>query len=415
MTAPIRLTTQWGRAPISALNSAQVNYLLVGLAAAQAPPQRAALNLCLVLDRSGSMQGAKIAALRAAVSRVIDRLSDDDVLSVIVFDEQAEVIVPAALIGDRTALQAAVAAISEQGGTAMAQGLRAAQQQIGQHRDARRVNRIVLLTDGQTWGDEDECRRLAAELGAAATPISAFGLGDEWNARLLEDLAAAGGGQADYIADAGDIDRFFQTTLRAVQTTVLQQIRLVLRPTAGVELRALHRVLPLVQALTAQPSTERSEFLLGDLTTDIPQQVLIDMLVPARTAGEYRLAALQVFGRPLGGAEQLLAERELVLELTDQAALVTVDPAVMNLAERVSAFKLQTRALQELEAGSVAGATRSLRAAATRLLDLGETVHAAQVEQQATRLEQQQQLSAADEKSLRYVTRRLTQRLDETE
>ncbi len=415
MTGQLRLTTQWGRAPISALGSAQVNYLLIGLAAGQAAPQQAALNLCLVLDRSGSMQGAKIAALRAAVSRMIERLSSDDVLSVIVFDEQAEVIVPAAPVGDRSAVLAAVAAIGEQGGTAMAQGLRAAQQQIAPYRSAQRVNRIVLLTDGQTWGDEEACRRLAAELGADATPISAFGLGDEWNTRLLEDLAAAGGGQADYIAAAADIDRFFQSTLRAAQATALQQVRLVLQPTAGVELRALHRAVPLVQAVAAQQDGDRAVYLLGDLTTETPQQVLIDLLLPARPAGEYRLARLQVFGRPIGGAEQLLAECDVVLELTDDAALVQVVPAVMNLAERVSAFKLQTRALQELEAGSIAGATRSLRAAATRLLDLGETTHAAQVEQQAARLEQQQQLSAADEKVLRYVTRRLTQRLDSTD
>lgn len=408
------LTIQWGREPLPVLESAQVNYLVIDVQTVQAAAAVIPLNLCLVLDRSGSMQGAKITALRAAVARVIERLSARDILSVIVFDEQAELIVPATAVTDAAPLQAAVAAIQEQGGTALSQGLLLAQQQVALHAAADRLSRVVILTDGQTWGDEEICRTLAGQLAAAGVPITAFGLGAEWNAQLLEDLAAAGNGRADYIDDAAAIDTFFQQMIRSAQSTTVQQARLVLRPLAGVEVRAVHRVRPLVQQLALQPSAERTYVIgLGDIAAHESPQVLCDLLLPARPAGEYRLMQLQLIGTVPGGSEATLAQADVLLRVVQDAALVTVRPDVMNLAERVSAFKLQTRALHELEVGQVVGATRSLRAAATRLLDLGEVEHAAQVEQQADRLEQQQQLTAEDEKALRYKTRRLTQRLDD--
>ena len=85
----------------------------------------------------------------------------------------------------------------------------------------------------------------------------------------------------------------------------------------------------------------------------------------------------------------------------------------MNLVEKVTAFKLQTRALSEAEAGNVAGATQKLRAAATRLLDLGELDLAKKAEEQASALESGNQVSAERQKELRYATRRLTQKLEE--
>ena len=85
----------------------------------------------------------------------------------------------------------------------------------------------------------------------------------------------------------------------------------------------------------------------------------------------------------------------------------------MNTVEKVTAFKLQTRALSEAEAGNVGGATQKLRAAATRLLDLGETDLANTMEQSAQQLEKDGQIKSADQKALRYATRKLTQKLEE--
>ncbi len=110
----------------------------------------------------------------------------------------------------------------------------------------------------------------------------------------------------------------------------------------------------------------------------------------------------------------LEAREDIILEYTHDPQLVRqYDPAVMNLVEKVTAYKLQTRALDEARMGNVAGATQKLRAAATRLLELGETDLAQAAKTEADNLERSGQMTAAGTKKLRYQTRKLTQRLPE--
>ena len=96
---------------------------------------------------------------------------------------------------------------------------------------------------------------------------------------------------------------------------------------------------------------------------------MIEMMVPSRAAGAFRVAQAELHYSLLGQPEQVI-KQDVMLTFTADAGAPQYDPKVMNLVEKVTAFKLQTRALSEAEAGNVAGATQKLRAAATRLLDL---------------------------------------------
>src|SRR5690242_7588080 len=105
MSDTVTLTCTWGRAPLPASGSAQVAYLLIEtqpVAAAEAVP----LNFCLVLDRSGSMQGAKLAAMKEATKRVVDTLTPQDIVSIVIFDDQVDVVLPATPATDKEAIKA---------------------------------------------------------------------------------------------------------------------------------------------------------------------------------------------------------------------------------------------------------------------------------------------------------------------
>ena len=80
----ITLTCTWGRAPLPASGSPQIAYLLVEAQAA-AKSEAVPLNFCMVLDRSGSMQGAKLAAMKDATKRVIDTLTPQDIVAIVLF------------------------------------------------------------------------------------------------------------------------------------------------------------------------------------------------------------------------------------------------------------------------------------------------------------------------------------------
>jgi Ca-activated chloride channel family protein len=142
---------------------------------------------------------------------------------------------------------------------------------------------------------------------------------------------------------------------------------------------------------------------------------LLELIAPPRPAGIYRLAqALLACDDPARALAGLKTRADVVVEYTsDPARAAQTVPQVMHVVEALSAYKLQRRAQADLDAGDVAGATRKLRTAATRLLDMGEEELAAAVEQQAAELEQSGQTDPRLTKKLRYETRKLTQKLTE--
>jgi Ca-activated chloride channel family protein len=400
--------------PLLVSNAPQVNYLLLEAqpVAESSPP--VPLNFCLVLDRSGSMKGAKLANMKDATRRVIEMLTPQDAVSLVVFDDTVQVVFPAMLAADKTALLSQVETIEEMGGTAMSLGLQAGQAELQRYLGPDRVSHMLVLTDGQTWGDEETCVAIAKSLGDMGVSITALGLGTEWNEKLLDDLADSTGGSSDFVADPANIGKYFQRTLQQAHGTIAQEARLLLRLVRDVTPRSVHRATPTIANLGYQPIGENEVAVkLGDLAYGVVNSVLIDLMLPARASGSFRIAQAELHFTPVGQTDQRVIKQDILLEFTTDSKVASYNPRIMNLVEKVTAFKLQTRALAEAEAGNVSGATQKLRAAATRLLDLGELELASKTQQQADQLEQGTELSAETQKEIRYATRRLTQKLEE--
>jgi Ca-activated chloride channel homolog len=413
MADMVTLTCSWGRAPLPNPGTPQINYLLVEAQPAAPPPRTMPLNFCLVLDRSGSMQGAKLNNMKKATKRVIEQLTSQDVVSLVVFDDTVQVVVPATPAMDKEVLLDRIDTIEENGGTAMSLGLQAGQDELRTHAGPGYLSHMLLLTDGQTWGDEDTCRNIAESLGKDQVQITALGLGDEWNEDLLDHIADLTNGSSDYIADPNTIDQFFQRTVQAVQGTAARDVRLLLRLIGDVTPRAVHRITPGIANLGYQPIGQNEVSVrMSDLAYENQSSVLLDLMIPPRAVGTFRIAQAELHFVPVGSQAEEMIKQDVLLDVVAEARQAVYNPRVMNLVEKVTAFKLQTRALEEAEAGNMSGATQKLRAAATRLLDLGELELAEKAQTQANQLEQGADLSSEDQKTLRYATRRLTQRLD---
>jgi Ca-activated chloride channel family protein len=189
----------------------------------------------------------------------------------------------------------------------------------------------------------------------------------------------------------------------------------VFRLAGGVTPRQIWQVLPMISNLGYRPLSDRDvQVELGELEKGQPRSLLLEMLVGARPAGRYRLAQAEISydvpGLNLVGEK---VKTDILLEFTADAARARqYDAEVMNLVEKITAFKLQTRALEDAKMGNVEGASQKLRAAATRLLDLGEDELAQSALEEADNLDKTGQMSAKGTKKLRYETRKLTQRLN---
>ena len=417
MAGEVSLQCTMGKPNVPVTNTQQLAYVLIeakptgAMADVQMP-----LNFSLVLDHSGSMAGEKLQNLKEAVKLVLDQMQPQDYVSLIIFDDKAKVVSPSQPVTNKAHLKSLVDGIKDGGGTEMSKGMKLGLAEVQKALDPSRVSRVLLLTDGQTWGDEDQCQQLGGDAGRLGSPITALGLGDDWNDELLDAIANTSGGTADFIDVPHKIQQHFQSTLRSMQATVVNNAQLVLRLVEGIKPRQVWRVIPLISQLSPRALSDRDvQVHLGDLEKGQGQVVLVELLLPPRSAGSYRIAQAEVsYDVPAAGVVGEKARSDILLAFTDDPSLAQqYDPRVMSLVEKVTAFKLQTRALDEAKAGNIAGATQKLRAAATRLLEMGEAELAAAAEEEAKRLEQGQAMSAAGTKKLQYETRKLTQKLDQ--
>ena len=152
---------------------------------------------------------------------------------------------------------------------------------------------------------------------------------------------------------------------------------------------------------------------LGSLDSKRGQAMLIEARVPSQKAGKFRLGQVEVaYDVPSRGITGQSVKADLFVMFTDDAASAAkVNAEVMNLVEKVTAFKLQTRALTDAEAGNNAAATQKLQSAATVLLNLGEDDLAEAAEKEILSLKRTGAFTAAGTKKLEYGTRKLTQAL----
>jgi len=415
MAEQLKLEATLNKPAVPVTSAQQLLYVLIEAVPDEVVAQvRMKLNFGFVLDRSGSMRGEKIDRLIEAVELALSRMQADDLVSVTIFSDSARVLVPSTRLSSRSSLAAQVRRIRAGGGTEMSRGLSLGLREVYQHRETDRINQVLLLTDGQTHGDEPQCLKLAREAGEHQIPIQALGLGDDWNENLLDEIGTISGGDADLVAGADDIVPIFTQTVQRSQQAVLKNAHLTLRLVAGVSPRQVWQVTPMISNLGYTPLGEHDvQVSLGDLDAVEGKAILVELLVPARRPGRYRLAQTEVtYDIPLLGLRGASVRAPIVVDYTgDQNLTSRYNPRIMNIVERVTAFKLQTRALQEAEMGDIAGATRKLRAAATRLLELGEQDLATAATTEADNLERSGHMSSGGSKRLRYQTRKLTQKL----
>jgi Ca-activated chloride channel family protein len=396
------------------LKTQQLAYVYIQVEAGESIAEvRTPLNIALVLDKSGSMEGAKIISLRKAAKNVIDMLDPDDYVSIIAFSDRVYPIVTSTQAANKVDLKKEIDGIRDGGGTAMSGGMRRGMGELEKQLSPDRLNRMLLLTDGETFGDESDCRQLGTEMESKGIVIQALGLGEDWNEDLLDEVAENSGGRADFVEKPEEISDVFQTTVQRMQATAMQNAELVLRLVNGVTPRQVWQVTPIIENLGYRPlSDEAVQVQLGEVDKDEGISLLVELLISPRPEGAFRIAQAEVnYDVPALGLVGEKVRTDIMIDFSSDANLTKqYDAETMNLVEKVTAFKLQTRALNAAKMGDVDGASRQLRAAATRLLQVGEKQLAEAAMEEAKNLEEQGQMSSGGAKKLRYATRKLTRK-----
>lgn len=459
MSHPLTITAQFSQDALPANNSVRLLYVLVELSAGDmqfgAPLP---VNLTMVVDTSDSMSvpilsqkqfdelarlgrvsetmvdgvpvwhfenipgpytldaSRSIDYVKRALHSALEQIAPQDHFALVAFAREAMVVIPNQSGQNKRELLKAIDTLDTLplgNDTYMAMGITRGLEQLQTAFSRDSTNRLVILTDGFTQ-DAAQCRALAQNAARQGISVSTMGLGVEFNEELLISIADMSGGEAYFIREPSEIPSALRHELAGAQKIALRNLLLRMRFMSGVELRRVHRVNPIISDLGALPLTDRGfDLTLGDLARQTTLALMLELVVPPRPEGNYQIAHLIAeYDVPHLGIERQKQRENLIIPYTANLAAAPINPTVMNRAEKLSAFKLQTRALEDANRGDIANATRKLQSAATRLINMGEQRLAQQMLNEAANLELRGRMSAEGTKQLRYETRKLTQKLE---
>lgn len=418
MSPGIRLQRTLSRTELAASGEQQLLYVLLEAMPEGLPNQttKLPLNLCLLIDRSSSMRGERMQQVKDAAAKIIDQLGQDDTFSLVTFNDRAEVVVPAQRATRKPDLKRAANSIEAAGGTELATGMALAVQEIQRSLHSRNISRLMLLTDGRTYGDEGRCVEIARRAQSREIGLTALGIGSEWNEDLLETMTARPNSRAQYITSASEITQVFNDELQRMHSIFAQRVELQVSVRPGGMLRSVDRVRPFIASVPVAEASERNwTGSLGDWPGSDVHAFLLEVVVPPLEAGEVPLLKLSLRYDLPGANLRNQTTEDIVRVQVQPAANVgyAVDPQVKHWLERLVAYRLQSSAWQDLESGRIEEATKRLQMAGTRLFEAGERELARTVQEEATRLLRSGAASDEGRKRIRFGTRGLMGRTSE--
>lgn len=373
------------------------------------------LNLCLILDHSGSMGGKSLETVKTAACLLVDRLSPEDRLSVVVFDHRAKVLVPNQLIKDPESIKRQIKQLSAEGGTSIDEGLRLGIEELAKGKQDT-VSQAFLLTDGENeHGDNERCLKFAQLAASYNLTLNTLGFGDNWNDKVLEKIADAGMGTLSYIQQPNQAVTEFGRLFNRMQTVGLTNAYLLISLMPNVrlaELKPIAQVSPDTIDLPIQAESDgRLGVRLGDLMTDVERVVLVNIYVGQLPEGKQAIANIQVRydnpaqNNPIG----LYSPNLPIYAHVTRDYQPALNPQVKQWILALAKYRQTQLAETKLQQGDRAGAATMLQTAAKTALQMGDNNGATVLQVSATRLQAGEELSESDRKKTRIVSKTVLQ------
>ncbi|HEY6359968.1 MAG TPA: VWA domain-containing protein, partial [Vicinamibacterales bacterium] len=233
--------------PLVRAAARSTRYLHIAFAAPVVPSRadRRPLSVAFVLDRSGSMGGAKIRLARQAVDAAVRLLTPDDLFSIVVYDDRVDVLVAAtqATAEARRLALDRLAAIDARGATDLHTGWLRGCEQVADSASPDTIARCILLSDGLAnhgMTDREVLATRAAQLRSTHVVTSTLGVGADFDERLMKAMASSGGGNFYYVEQPQQIEDVLTSELGEALEVVARRARVDIDLPAGVEAELMH-------------------------------------------------------------------------------------------------------------------------------------------------------------------------------
>lgn len=337
---------------------------------------RTPLNLCLVIDRSGSMEGPPLDYVKQACNHVVDLLAPDDVLSIVTFEETVDVVMPPQRVTNRQAIKDGIQRIMPGNTTNLYDGLLLGAQQVMSLNDPGRATRLVVLTDGDpTAGIKDHHALVAhaGEIKQRGITSTFLGFGPDYNEELLASMAKRAGGNYYYIAQPHLIPEVFRTELEKLMTVVARNLQLNVKLARWVNMRGPQ---------TASGGAEVS-ISLADMERGTTLQQVFDFDFTNHPLGHYRVAAGRLTYDDILTGKTETIDLDFIIEFTADSARYSApqNPRVAQAAQIQAASRVVEKTIMGLKTGMITsmGAVQELQKTQMLLMQEGRTAEAQEV------------------------------------
>ena len=344
-----------------AKSSSGETYLLaqVGAASDRVTVSATPMNLALVIDRSGSMKGERIANAMNAAVFALERMRDGDSISVVAFDTVAQVVVAPTTIaaGNRPSIEAAIRAIRLGGDTCISCGLQEAMAQLSRSSlGSGRLDRMILLSDGVTNAgvrDMPGMRAMANRMHVRGVTISTIGVDVDFDEKMMAAIANEANGHHYFVANASGLAGVFGQEFDDLLASVASEAELTIALAPGVEV---------LEVFDRSFRREGDKLIVpfGTFSGKQEKTILVKLRVPTDREGDAPVADLKLAYRDLVKKTNASCDASLALAVKDSAA--ALDPFVAARLERSRTAQTLTEANVLFEAGRVGEARAKLAA-----------------------------------------------------
>ena len=311
------------------------------------------LNLSIVLDRSGSMEGEKMVRAREAAMFCVDQMLPTDRLSVVTFDDHIEVLFPSEPVTNKQSMKDLISRVTARGSTALHEawvrgGLTVSERMLDQG-----INRVVLITDGLAnvgITNTDEIVTQAMGLYQRGVSTSTIGIGADFNEDLLMPMAQSGGGNAWHVVEPDDMQRIFQVELEGLIAQFAHTVSLSLIPADGVRV---------VDLLNDFDLTETGRYRLPNLQAGSPLDIVVQLKVGAEDVGtQMRLLDLRLGFTPQEAKSAEVLKQAHTVEFATRAELERseMNEEVIKTVQFLMNARARNEVMKRMDRGDYAGA-----------------------------------------------------------
>lgn len=348
--------------PYVLIGQDNVAYLKVGLTGFKLAPlkTRTPVNVAIVLDRSGSMQGEKIERAKQAAKLAISLLGEKDIVSVVSYDDKVNVVVPATKVGNKKRIQSLIDEVRPGGYTALFAGVSKGADQIRTFIAKNKVNRIILLSDGLANvgpSSPHALGQLGLSLAKERISVTTIGLGLGYNEDLMTQLANNSDGNHAFVEHARDLANIFQKEFNDVLSVVAQKIQININ---------FHNNIRPIRILGRNGQIIGNKVLvnMNQVYSNQEKYVLLEIEIPHNKAAKrLPIANVQVnYDNSISGRAEIL-NKNISVNYTRSEDMVdkNINANIMSAALEQKSVEKSELALQLRDQGKIEEAKKILR------------------------------------------------------